>query len=73
MLIINPTVRIVNAQPAPDLLAQYGAHKAGWNAYVAGESFDRCQNAQERAGWMSALRAESVASLPAACADHLGF
>lgn len=73
MLNVNLNSRIVNPIPAPDLLAAYGSHKAGWNAYVAGESFDRCQNAQERAGWMSALRAESVASLPAACADHLGF
>jgi len=55
------------------LLAAYKEHQAGWDAYEAGESFCVCRNAQAQAGWMSALRAESVASLPAACADHLGF
>lgn len=72
-LIINLNSRIINEKPAHDLVAAYESHRLGWDLFTAREPLSRCQNFQQRAGWLSALNACAVASMPVTCADHLGF
>lgn len=45
----------------------------GYDLFIAKEPVTNCQNIQQRRGWWAALEAASVASLPANCADRLGF
>lgn len=55
------------------LVAAFEQFKLGWDYHTAKEPVSICANAQQRRGWFAANSAEAAASLPANCADRLGF
>lgn len=55
------------------LLARWDQFRFGWDIFTAREPLTRCSTDEQRRGWLAALNAAAVATLPANCADRLGF
>jgi hypothetical protein len=56
---INLNSKIVN--PAPSVQAQWESFQLGGDLFTAREPLTACRNAEQRRGWMAALKAASDA------------